>query len=158
MEAVAEMPSHLPSRWKMTWEEVHNALNMLHARIEAKKFKPTTIVAIAKGGIIPAGLLLQRYPEAHFIVLRASAYNKDNQPKKVTIHNPEVLTFVNPETTLVVDEICDSGNTFATLDKSFPEMMYASMLRRDGCTFKQYANFMGWFVPKGVWVDFPWEY
>jgi hypoxanthine phosphoribosyltransferase len=141
--------------WHITWQEIHNATRALAQTIKDANFNPTTIVAVAKGGIIPAGILLQFFPQAHFVVLRVESYDKKEQGE-VLIHNPEVLTFVDFRRTLVVDDICDSGNTFQAIDNLFPSMRYAAIFRRSANP-KQFHCYSGWLATEDSWLNFPWE-
>lgn len=147
----------MANKWYMTWEEVNSACVDLVHTIQEARFTPTTIVAVAKGGIIPAGIVHQFFPQAHIIVLRVSSYFKGQQFSPPVIHNPEVLTFVDPEKTLVVDDICDSGNTFEALRHGVgQDMKYAAMLIREGHDNPSLCDFKKWVAPHG-WVTFPWE-
>lgn len=146
--------------WNMTWQEVGQACrDLVEEILENQKSyqKVETIVCVAKGGMIPAGIIWQHFPKAEMVMLRVSSYDEcGNKNGQVRILNPQVLVHLHsPSSILVVDDICDSGDTFRKVEEYLPGAQYAPMLLREKCSFK--PTYSKWRAPTPGWVQFPWE-
>lgn len=148
--------------WSMTWEEVESHCEYLWnniRRIYAEPKDIKTIVAVAKGGMIPASLIWQRIPHATMVILRVETYDEflGQRPSKIT--NPEVLVHQCPDeaSTLIIDDICDSGGTFRLIAQNFENATFGCMLARAEPKDQFEYDFCGGTVSNGIWVDFPWE-
>lgn len=144
-------------RWEMTWEEVEQACDALVEEILTKDIvQVKTILAVAKGGVVPAALVWQRFPRAAFNTIRVSSYLAHGKQKpRVEWPNRMSIYDWNDPSTLIIDDICDSGDTFAALREYLPYARYACMLKREGNSFD--CHYHQWVAPQGTWVMFPWE-
>jgi xanthine phosphoribosyltransferase len=149
------------NKWIMSWEEVERCIEALYQDIISHKSRSEdikAIVGVGKGGIIPAALLWQKFPKASFHVVHMSTYTEEGK-KGTPVLLTAVATGMQGPNVLVVDDICDSGDTFRHLQHYLPGAMYSSMLVRDLPPEKNpfEVDFMGEAVIDGIWVDFPWE-
>lgn len=141
----------------MSWGECERALDSLIKKLQSINYTPERIVALEKGGLVPAALLLQTFPEANFESFRTIGYIKSKAIGQVWIHlklKINEATWDNPGT-LVIDDICDTGSTFKKVHEYLPSAMYASMVSRAGTLFT--GHLYGLEVPQAAWVNFPWE-
>lgn len=117
--------------------------------------EPRTILSILKGGLIPAALLLQRFPKAEFLTFHLSSYDGMKQGEfKEHSHWPKI----QHGPVLIVDDVRDSGRTLeyvcGRLDSKFDSEILvlvdkAPILKRPVISMVQ--------VPQDHWVVFPWE-
>lgn len=151
----------MTDRWNMTWEEVDHRIQDLRNAMLEEAYIPELIVGVAKGGLVPATLLAQYFPGIRMISVQVSSYTSEGKKVPEILEPQEVLNMIpDLPSTLVVDDICDSGDTFAYLRRAgLRSVKYAAMLQRR----EQYKHpktamhFVGGPVFSGVWVDFPWE-
>ena len=147
--------------WAITWEEVDEACSQLIKSIQELQQAPfKRIIAIGKGGIVPAAIIWQCIPNAKFHVIHITSYTKDGKKEPEFVFGADYLPAgLDSPDTLVVDDICDSGDTFRFLRKYLPNANYAAMLQRNDTEENpnEESDFIGRVVEKGVWVDFPWE-
>ncbi len=139
----------------MTWENVEEAIGRILEQLKEIEYIPLTIIAVAKGGVIPAALIHQAYPLAAFHTMRVKSYAHEMVPK-----DPEIIgtipspTIYDDPGTLIVDDILDSGGTYRHIRRLFPNATYAFMSVRDKNVSE--APIRGWIWGRG-WVVFPWE-
>ena len=160
MQYPADPSTEKETDWKMAWEHVDYGVEHLWVdiqRVMGEQPNISTIIAIGKGGVIPASLLWQRLPNAAFEVVHISSYLKTGKVDPI-MHNRLPLKMYNTSDVLVVDDICDSGDTFRFVHQYIPKAKYACMLARKEEFVKNpfKYDFMG-YVVNDIWVDFPWE-
>jgi xanthine phosphoribosyltransferase len=143
----------------LSWDTINQASDILAHQM--KPLKLHTIVAIARGGLIPATLLSHRL-NVNVEVITASAYEGTRR----TLQKPIQIEGFKDEFLLpgvaFVDDVMDSGDTWDAI-----------LHLRGGITAdvkgslwtiakKDKARFVNWHnyylkVPSDVWVKFPWE-
>ena len=143
------------------WKEMRRDVNTLCRDITLDKFDPQVIVGISRGGLLP-GVMMSHWLQKPFKPVKASLRDfpewEDYLPKKTD------------ERVLIVDDICDSGETFTRM-KSYikgprlnqplelpTEVRFASLWWNNECDFEPH-----YYVQEcakdteGIWIHFPWE-
>lgn len=138
---------------KMTWTEVEEAIATLLGQFKEDNYAPSHIIAVAKGGVIPATLIHQAFPDAHFDTVYVRSYSGEFINKAPRIIGKRPAAF-NYEGTLIVDDILETGATSGYLKETWPKATYAFMV----CRYSQAGNciYRGRIQGPG-WIDFPWE-
>jgi hypoxanthine phosphoribosyltransferase len=151
-------------KWIMTWDEVEVAIEKLVKDIKANlEVEPTAIIAVAKGGMIPAAMLLQYFPGCTLHVIQVESYYREGkkEPGFKSFLNSAQLELLNKPTTLLVDDILDSGDTYKLIhDSGLDQAQGCFMLVRDTETDddpRYEYDFLGDTVDPKRWVEFPWE-
>ena len=144
------------------WDEMRRDVNTLCRDITLDKFDPQVIVGLSRGGLTP-GVMMSHWLQKPFKPVKASLRDfpewEDYLPKKTD------------ERVLIVDDICDSGETFARM-KSYikgprmnqplelpVEVRFASLWWNNECDFEPH-----YYVQEcakdteGIWIHFPWEH
>ena len=86
---------------------------------ELKKHNFTKIVAVTRGGMVPAALLAQFLNIREIACISLASYNEKRQSEKLKcIKQPG---FAIDNQTLFVDDLYDSGNTYRYLKENYPE-------------------------------------
>lgn len=155
---------------RLNWMDVFNAVHSLHLKMQQSNYTPTTIVAVARGGLIPSVMLAHLFDISDLRVIRATSYDDTTQQQGS-------LQFINPVTgeqlegaviesldrpdVVVIDDLLDSGATMIGINKLLPSAALACIFFKDR---KQEADapddFLNW-APMSLedkWVLFPWEY
>ena len=140
---------------KYTWEQFDKDIANLVRRIDYAKFKPKTIIGIAKGGL-PAGVKLANILGVPLMVISAASYQ--GQERGSLAFN---TSFVRPleSPVLIVDEIVDSGKTMSAIATYIASMgivvKTASLFYKEDAIYKP-----NWVMNEAVesdWLVFPWE-
>ena len=144
------------------WNEMRRDVNTLCRDIVLDKFDPCCIVGISRGGLTPGVMM------SHWL-------NKPFKPVKAALRDfPEWEDYLprkTDERVLIVDDICDSGETFTRM-KSYikgprlnqplelpTEVRFASLWWNNECDFEPhyYAQECA-KDSEGIWIHFPWEH
>ena len=89
-----------------SWEEMRRDVNVLCREIVLDKFDPQVIVGLSRGGLTP-GVMMSHWFQKPFKPVKSSLRDfpswEDYLPKKTD------------ERVLIIDDICDSGETFTKM-------------------------------------------
>ena len=143
------------------WNEMRRDVNTLCREILLDGFNPEVIVGLSRGGLTP-GVMMSHWMQKPFKPVKASLRDfpewEDYLPKKTD------------ERVLIVDDICDSGETFNRI-KSYikgprinqplelpVEVRFATLWWNNECNVEPhyYVNEIA-KDSTGTWIHFPWE-
>lgn len=136
----------------LNWEEFHQDVKQLCQKIKASG-NYNKIVAISRGGLVPAGILAYELNIRSTEVINVATYIDDVHLKLEKIDKPENVGEVN-EQTLIVDDLVDSGQTFEVLRQTFPKAKYVSVYTKNKS--KDNADIFARELPD-EWIVFPWD-
>jgi hypoxanthine phosphoribosyltransferase len=142
-----------------SWDTIHTAVECLEHLV--KPLRPHLIVAVARGGLIPATLLSHRL-NVHLETISASAYEGTRRQLQKPIVIEGWKEEYNQNDVLVVDDILDSGKTLGAISmmaSGHPtswRFNYVSLVNKMCSRYPGHKNFFAQ-VPQDVWVNFPWE-
>ena len=138
------------------WEEMRRDVNTLCRDIILDKFDPQVIVGLSRGGLTP-GVMMSHWFQKPFKPIRTALRDfpewEDYLPKKTD------------ERVLIVDDICDSGETFQKISDFITErgvdveVRFASLWWNNEVDFEPH-----YYVQEcakdseGIWIHFPWEH
>ena len=140
---------------ELSWELFGELCRVLAIRV-ARDYDPDIVVGIAAAGVIP-GAVVAAMLQKEFYTIKITRREDDDNVR----HRPEVLSAAPPQLVgkrvLLVDEICDSGDTMrlalaAVRDVLPAEVCTATSLVREGGYQPDYCA----LVTDGV-VVFPWD-
>jgi hypoxanthine phosphoribosyltransferase len=126
---------------QVTWEALTEGTMQISQWIEETIGDKVSIYGIPRGGMIPAIMVVHQL-EARGIQARFAADLNHLMPSE--LHK-----------LVIIDEICDSGDTFKVVKQLFPFANTATVFRRHDATFE--PNFVAQPVVPGKWLEFPWE-
>lgn len=143
-----------------SWDEVYALCRELAKKIKESKFKPDVIVAIARGGWIPARILadfllikeLYSVKAEHWgIVATVTGKAKITQPLTVDLSGRKVL---------VVDDVADTGETVEIVAKHVREKG-AKEVKTAVIDFKHTSKFVPDYyareMERWAWIVYPWS-
>jgi xanthine phosphoribosyltransferase len=136
----------------ISWDDVQRDAGLL-AESLAGKGQWHGIVAVARGGLVPAALVARALGIRRIETVCVVAYNGE------TLGEPSLLKLPTAagdgEGWLVVDDLVDTGTTMkviqAILPKAHVAVLYAKLVGRSLAD-----SFVREF-PQDSWIDFPWE-
>tara|TARA_B100000029_G_C17253472_1_gene843646 strand:+ start:107 stop:631 length:525 start_codon:yes stop_codon:yes gene_type:complete len=136
-------------------------VNALIRQLVMSEFKPAVIVGIARGGLTP-GVMISHWLNLPFKPIHASLRDFP--------HWEAYLPKSTDKQVLVVDDICDSGETFEKMvqhinnpkdNSSFSnktEVRFATLWWNNECEFKPHYWVRDCAKDSGkIWIHFPWE-
>ncbi len=141
----------------VSWPQIDRCINILEKKIRAAQYAPDSIMAILKGGMVPARLLSDCFGSIEILTLRVNAYNGTRKLKQARME--KTCPAIRGRRILLVDDIHDSGTTLRRvaqhLRKFRPHALYSATLYYKGRLNP--PDFYCRTVPDSVWVVFPWE-
>lgn len=156
-------------RENLTWQEFGDAARELAQQIVNSGWKPDLIVAIARGGLIPAGAIAYAMGVKAIGTMNLEFYTGLGE----TLDEPQVLpplmdvSALDGKKVLVVDDVADSGKTL----KRVMELIDEDGLSLDGKTHAKvdarsvviYKKPVSIIEPDyiwrktALWINFPWS-
>lgn len=141
----------------ISWPELHRDTRLLcHQLVEKGPFKG--IIAIARGGLIPAALVARELEIRLVDTICASSYEAAADDSAQTMRKEvRILKGVegDGEGYLLIDDLVDTGNTARVIRKLLPKAFFATIYAKpqglevvDLCV-KQFAQ--------DKWIYFPWD-
>jgi hypoxanthine phosphoribosyltransferase len=144
---------------KVNYNIVEFLVETTLAKLRGKGVKADYIVGIGRGGLIPATLMGYSLglPVLNFGV---SSYKGKQRTDKLDIYQDIDFTKLKADSRLlVVDDICDTGNTFAAFRALYKgnikQCVYVSLFAKESSEL--YVDFCGATVNEDTWVEFPWD-
>jgi hypoxanthine phosphoribosyltransferase len=141
---------------KYSWNDIHRLT------IKASKTlnnKPTTVLSIAKGGLIPGIILAEAFGAKH-VSIGIKSYNNQNSRENIEEYQSPDFKLLKHERVLVVDDVADSGHTFQYITKRLKQnscLVFETLsVLYKPCSIFQPDN-IGETVSSDEWVVFPWE-
>ena len=139
------------------WKEMRRDVNSLCRDILLDKFDPDCIVGLSRGGLTP-GVMMSHWMNKPFKPVKASLRDfpdcEDYLPKKTD------------ERVLIVDDICDSGETFERISTHLNQrkvngvdVRFAVLWWNNECSFEPH-----YYVQEcakdseQIWIHFAWEH
>lgn len=134
---------HHMEKLNYTWDQQFNDTGLVCAQLEKDEFQPDVIVGISRGGLIP-GVMMSHKLDVPFKPVHASTRDFP--------HWENYLPRPSDKKILIVDDICDSGETLFNHEAAITAVLH----------FKPHTSK---FTPTAYaqkqmgdeWVIYPWE-
>lgn len=136
----------------ITWEEFHKDTVKLAEKIK-QSGTYDKIVAVSRGGLIPAGILAYELNIRNSEAINISSYDGEKQRSLQDVEISALAGDVNNRT-LIVDDLSDSGNTFRLLRTRFPKARYVTVYAKPAG--RREVDIYIRDMPD-EWLIFPWD-
>ena len=135
----------------LTWDELHRDTRALAQRLLASGAQWLGLIAIARGGLVPATILARELDLRWVDTLCIASYAHDKQ------NAPQILKAVAGDGSgfLLVDDLVDTGVTARVARKLLPRAALATVYAKPAG--KDSADFWQREFPQDTWIHFPWD-
>lgn len=140
------------------WDEFHqHCKNLVELLKEKGNF--TKIVAVSRGGLVPAGILAYELNIRNCETINMSSYDDSPAaPDALRRDDAEIelhaaVSHVDGQT-LIVDDLADTGRTFRILRQMYPQAVYCSVYAKEAG--KNSVDVYTKELPE-AWIVFPWD-
>ena len=113
------------------------------------------IVAITRGGMVPACLLANLLNVREIHTLSMASYSEDNERQEITLLAFPSTTDSNH--TLFVDDLVDSGFTYKWVKNLFPESLFVALFSKTSTPKDVKVDCKVEEMDANLWLEFPWE-
>lgn len=157
-ERITDNVQPSPKRLPISWDRFHQDTQSLAAKInesilkDGQKFKG--ILAIARGGLIPAAIAATELDIRLVETFCIATYDDDEMQTGETIFK-DVDNLGDGTGWLVVDDLVDTGKTFNILKKRLPKAYFAAVYAKP--LGVREANCYLTTIDQDIWIEFPWE-
>lgn len=145
-----------PHDFPVSWEELHRHAKALAWRMIGHGPLPggqwRAVIGVARGGLIPATIVAREMGVRVVDTVCVTHYDELQ-----VLDEPKMVKMVagDGEGCLVVDDLVDTGKTFALLRKYLPKAHYATIYAKpDG---KAVVDSYVMEISQDTWIHFPWE-
>lgn len=137
----------------ISWDKFHKDAKELCEKIK-NKGTFNKIIAVSRGGLLPAGILAYELDIRNTEVINMSTYDgekqRENQEFDIKIQSAGKVD----EHTLIVDDLSDTGNTFNLLRPLFPKACFAAVYAKSKGS--RCVDIFAREMPDS-WIVFPWD-
>ena len=143
-----------------TAQKIKDAAPSASFEYSSSAFLPDCIIAIAKGGLVPARIIARHLKIERIYCVGAKAYSGMDSLEELKVY--QGLPMLNSTNMLIVDDISDRGNTLTDI-KSLcvgvcsmgANIMTAAPYYKTGTM--HIPDFSATEFPRDNWIVFPWE-
>ena len=156
------MPKKMPVK-VVSWSEVVEWCRALAQKIRLSKFKPDVIVAIARGGFVPARLLCDYLDVIDLLSIKIEHWIETGKHKEeATIKYPFNYDFAGCKV-LIIDDIADTGKSVVLASKYISENCKPSELKTATmqvipATSMIIPDYYVDEVKEWTWYMYPWNF
>jgi len=144
------MPDTYQKTYPISWEQLHRDSKALAWRL-VNQVKWEGIVAITRGGLVPAAIIAREL-EIHLVdTVCISSYNWKNQGKIQILKSVEG----DGEGWLLVDDLVDTGKTAIVAREMLPRAHFATVYAKPAG--RPVVDTFITEVSQDTWILFPWD-
>jgi len=143
----------------ISWGRFYNLSRSLSRTIYNSGFRPDIIVAIGRGGFMPSRVISDFLHVMNLTSFKIEHY-RGTQKKPTALIRYPLARGVSGEKVLLVDDVCDTGDTFELASRHLQERMQPQEIRTAVLHYKKTSSFMPHYyasrMVKWRWIIYPW--
>lgn len=142
----------------VSWIQFDRLVRAVAFAIRTSGFQPDMVVAIARGGFVPARILCDYLGVMELASFRIEHYRGQSMEPQARVRHP-LNVDVKSKAVLVVDDLSDTGETFELAARHLRELG-AAQVRTAALHYKQHSRFEPDYyaqrIRKWRWLSYPW--
>ena len=140
----------------ISWNDIQDFSNKIALEIErmSSDLSKATIIAVSRGGLVPAQLIAYKLDIRDVRVMKLISYDENNQRQELRDISTDEL--IDGENVFIIDDLADSGETVKYLRKHFPKSNICSLLMKECCKDKPDIAIKSG-IKSDTWIVFPWD-
>lgn len=143
----------------VSWNRCAGLGLRLARRIMASGYRPTLIVAVGRGGWMPARVLSDRLGQVNLASVKIEHYRAARKGPETIVRYP-LPAPVNGERILLVDDVSDSGDTLEVAlahlrGRGAPQSVRTAVLHHKSVS-RHTPDYFAARVVKWRWIIYPW--
>jgi len=139
-----------PEMLNISWDEFHRETRKLARKLH-KMRNWEGIIAVTRGGMVPAAILSRELGIRKVDTVCISSYDEQRQGQLELLKS----TSYSGEGWLVVDDLVDSGATLKFVRELLPDVYMTTVYAKPAG--KPMVDLYMRDVPQEVWINFPWD-
>jgi hypoxanthine phosphoribosyltransferase len=142
----------------ISWNQFDRLVRDVASTIRTSGFQPDVVVAIARGGFVPARILCDYLGVMELVSFRIEHYQGQHAEAQARIRHP-LSVAVQGKQVLIVDDLSDTGETFEVAARYLNELG-AAAVRTAALHYKRQSKFEPDYYAKRLrkwrWLSYPW--
>jgi hypoxanthine phosphoribosyltransferase len=143
----------------ITWDQTYQLARKLARQVRERHFEPEMIVAISRGGLMPARILSDHLNLFDLATLKVEHYHAVYKERLAKVRYP-LAAKVEGKHVLLVDDVSDSGDTFEVAVEHLHSRGTPASLRTAVLHHKRVSSFVPDFFAEEIvewrWLIYPW--
>ena len=143
----------------ISWSGFYSLSRTLSHKIHDSGFRPDLIIAIGRGGYMPARIISDYMHVMNLTSFKIEHYRGTQKNKKAVVRYP-LGHGVAGQRILLVDDVCDTGDTFAVASKYLGEHVQPLEIRTAVMHYKKTSSFIPDYYARRMikwrWIIYPW--
>lgn len=143
----------------ISWTEVHRLCRRLASLVKAAGYRPDIVIAIGRGGLVPARLVCDCLDIMALTSIKIEHYRAGSSRQAQAVIRYPLCTDIRDLRVLLVDDVNDSGDTLQTarshLDDFHPREIRTAVMHHKTTT-RIDVDFYARKIIKWRWLVYPW--
>lgn len=137
--------------YPISWEQLHRDSKALSWRLHDMHQAWKGIVAVTRGGLVPAAVIARELGIHHIDTVCITSYNRQDQGEIKILKAVEG----SGKDLLIIDDLVDTGSTARIVRKMLPEAYFATVYAKPAG--KPLVDAYVTEVSQDTWILFPWD-
>ena len=142
----------------VSWEQIHRDSRALAWRLDKEGPGPAgswrSIVAITRGGMVPAAIVARELNVRHVDTICVKSYDHQAQAEAELLKAPDA-SIGDGEGVLVIDDLVDTGRTLEVVRRLYPKAHFATVYAKP--KGRPLVQTFITEVSQDTWIFFPWD-
>ena len=137
--------------YPISWEQLHRDARALSWRLHDKKENWKGIVAVTRGGLVPAAIVARELDIRYIDTVCITSYDWKEQGQIQIVKGMES----DGQGLLILDDLVDTGSTAREIRKMLPRAYFATIYAKPAG--KPLVDAYITEVSQDTWILFPWD-
>lgn len=142
-------------RFIVSWDRFHQDSKALAWRLIEKREDWKGIIAITRGGMIPAGIIARELEIKMVDTICISSYDDKSQREARLLKGVDMKAIGDGDGWMVIDDLVDTGNTAKIIREMMPKAHIATVYAKPAGE-PLVDTYVIW-VSQDTWIYFPWD-
>lgn len=140
----------MSEKYVVTWDMLQmHTRKLAHRLLPADQWKG--IIAVSRGGLVPASLLARELNIRCVDTVCISSYDHDNQREMQVLKRAKG----DGEGFIVVDDLVDTGGTAKAIREMYPKAHFVTLFAKP--PGRQLVDDYVLDIPQDTWIEQPWD-
>lgn len=139
------------NKYIVTWDHLQMQARVLAKRLHEKNTNWKSIIAVSRGGLVPAALIARELNIRHVDTVCVSSYDVDKQRELLVIKRAEG----DGSDCILIDDLVDTGETAKAIKDMYPNAYFVTIFAKP--KGKVLVNDYVEDIPQETWIEQPWD-
>ncbi|CAL4321372.1 Xanthine-guanine phosphoribosyltransferase [Buchnera aphidicola (Eriosoma grossulariae)] len=140
----------MTNKYIVTWDMIHiHAKKLARILISIKKWN--RVIAVSRGGLVPAAILSRELGIRCVDTVCISSYDYK------TIRDLKIIKIAEGDCndTIIIDDLVDTGGTAKIIRKIYPNSYFVTIFAKPNSRLLVDKYIID--VPQNIWIELPWD-